>query len=217
MFIGHFGPATFFARQTVPLWHCFVAVQVIDYVFFPFVFLGIEQVSILPNATAVNHFHTGHIGYSHSLLSAIIFSVIALWIYPKINPAAGRGGAFLIAFLVFSHWLMDLIAHLPDLPVWPHGLNLGFGMWRYFWASIIVESALFLAGAVFYYVHNQHRATQWTVAALTLLCVTALVLVWVGFTGPVPSSVLSGLGPAPMVLLLLTAFAYLVDRSLIDQ
>ena len=217
MFIGHFGPASFFARRKLPLWHCFLAVQVIDYIFFSLVFRGVEHVEIVPNATAVNHFHTEHIGYSHSLISAVIFSVIAFWLYQLKNPSAGRSGALLIGALVFSHWLLDLVAHLPDLPLWPHGPVVGLGLWAFFWPSIIVESALFSVGALVFFVLNRDRASRWTMPAILLLIVVALALVCVGFTGAAPRDVQSGLAAAPFVLLVLTGLAYLVDRSLMSE
>ncbi len=214
MFIGHFGPASFFARRALPLWHCFLAVQVIDYIFFALIFLGFEHVEILPDATAVNHFHTIHIGYSHSLLSAVLLSVLAFFAYQRTNPAAGRSGALLIGALVFSHWLLDLVAHLPDLPLWPHGPVVGLGLWAFFWPSILVESALFSVGALVFFALNRDRATRWTLPAILLLIGVALALVWVGFTGAAPRDVQSGLAAAPLVLLMLTGLAYLIDRTL---
>ena len=214
MFIGHFGPASFFARQAIPLWHCFVAVQVVDYIFFPLVLLGIEHVEVVPNATAVNHFETIHIGYSHSLASAVLLSLLAYVIYPLLNKSAKRGGALLIAGLVFSHWILDLVAHLPDLPLWPHGHVVGMGLWAFFWPSLIVESALFVFGAIYFYIANRDRVTRLTPYALVLLITTAIALAWIGFTGSVPRDLQSGMIAAPFVLMLLTLGAFFVDQSL---
>ena len=68
-----------------------------------------------------------------------------------------------------------------------------------------------------FYLYNQDRATQWTLPAVGVLVFTAFALVWVGFTGAAPRDVQSGLAAAPLVLLLLTVLAYLVDRSLQNQ
>ena len=32
---------------------------------------------------------------------------------------------------VFSHWLLDLLVHRPDLALWPGGERVGFALWNY--------------------------------------------------------------------------------------
>src|SRR5437763_2436953 len=56
MFVGHYGVA--FAvkteRNKIPLWVLFVAVQLLDFLWAPFVLLGIEKVRFVPGITATN-------------------------------------------------------------------------------------------------------------------------------------------------------------------
>jgi len=56
MFVGHYGVA--FAvkteRNKIPLWVLFVGVQLLDFLWAPFVLLGIEKVRFVPGITATN-------------------------------------------------------------------------------------------------------------------------------------------------------------------
>ena len=57
----------------------------------------------------------------------------------------GRG-AFVVGLLVVSHWVLDYIVHIPDLPLYPGGPKLGLGLWNSVGGTVIVEAALFIAG-----------------------------------------------------------------------
>jgi hypothetical protein len=67
----------------------------------------------------------------------------------------GQRGGWVIGGVVFSHWILDLVVHRPDLPILPGNLGnlplLGFGLWNYPVASAIVELALVLGGAYLYF------------------------------------------------------------------
>jgi hypothetical protein len=56
MFVGHYA-VSFAAKridQSVPLWVLFVAVQLLDVFWAPFILPGIEKVRIVPGITASN-------------------------------------------------------------------------------------------------------------------------------------------------------------------
>jgi len=56
-----------------------------------------------------------------------------------------------VGFVVFSHWLLDLATHRPDLPIGlGGGTLLGWGLWNSVPATMIVEIALFAAGVWIY-------------------------------------------------------------------
>ena len=57
----------------------------------------------------------------------------------------------LLAALVLSHWLLDLITHAPDLPLgFTEETKLGFGLWNNIAATLIVEGCLFATGVFIY-------------------------------------------------------------------
>ena len=55
----------------------------------------------------------------------------------------------------FSHWILDLIVHRPDLPILPGNLGhlplLGFGLWQLPAVSALLELGLALGGSYLYY------------------------------------------------------------------
>lgn len=61
----------------------------------------------------------------------------------------------MIGAVVFSHWILDLLVHRPNLPILPGNLGnfpfIGFGLWEYPLVSAIIELSLAVAGAYFYY------------------------------------------------------------------
>jgi hypothetical protein len=61
----------------------------------------------------------------------------------------------IIAAVVFSHWVLDLLVHRPDLPILPGNAGnlplLGFGLWQVPLISALAELALVLGGAYLYY------------------------------------------------------------------
>ena len=90
MFVGHYA-ASFVAKGLEPrasLALLFIAAQFLDFVFFPLVLLGGEQLLLLPNATQSTHFELPFMPYSHSIWAGIFWSTIALihsFVFPFSN------------------------------------------------------------------------------------------------------------------------------------
>jgi hypothetical protein len=151
MFIGHFAPA-FVAVAVNPerprLGTMFVAAQLIDWGFFTFALLGIENMRIAPAASAMMPFDLYDMPYTHSLFGAAIwaaayFGIVAIW------QRSWRTSA-LAGFVVLSHWLCDLVVHVPDLTLDGSPPKLGFGLWNMPWVAIPLELALTLGAFAFY-------------------------------------------------------------------
>src|SRR5262245_59455960 len=152
MFIGHFALA-FAANRAAPavsLGTLFLAVQLADLVWPSFVLLGMEKVEVSPGATAVTPLDFVSYPYSHSLLA------LALWaaLFAGLHWAIRRQGGivpWLLAALVLSHWVLDAASHRPDMPVLIAGGPLiGLGLWNSVPATVVVETALFIAGVALY-------------------------------------------------------------------
>ena len=80
MFVRHYGVA--FAvktpRNKIPLWVLFVAVQLLDFLWAPFVLLGVEKVRFVPGITATNALDLYYMPYTHSLIGALFWSAVAI-------------------------------------------------------------------------------------------------------------------------------------------
>src|SRR5215467_9200301 len=106
MFIGHYSVsfAGKAADKRIPLWLLFLAVQFVDVMWGIFVLLGIEKVRIVPGITASNALDLYYMPYTHSLVGAIGWAILAALIcqfFPRLR--GGRTG-LILALAVFSHW-----------------------------------------------------------------------------------------------------------------
>lgn len=154
MFIGHYAPAAAFKPLTpsVPLWHYFVAVQFLDYLWSVFILAGIENARITPGFLEASDLDLYFMPYSHSLAAAVFWSLAGAVFYrAAINRSAGRSGSILIGVAIFSHWLADLLVHAKDLALYPGSeIKLGLGLWSSLTLSKGIELGFFLAGFILY-------------------------------------------------------------------
>src|SRR5512135_51383 len=83
MFVGHYSVAfaTKSEKNKIPLWILFIAVQFLDYLWATLVLLGIEKLRVIKGFTAGSMLDSYFHPYSHSLIAAVIWSVIAALIY----------------------------------------------------------------------------------------------------------------------------------------
>lgn len=156
MFIGHYGPAYAVKRwqPQIPIFVLFIAVQLVDVAWAVLVLLGIEKVRIVPGITATNPLDLYYMPYTHSLLAALIWSIAGGLVYIALAKASRTMRcAVAVGTAVFSHWILDLLVHRPDLPIYDDTLKVGLGLWNFpavalalEAGSVIVGLALYLAG-----------------------------------------------------------------------
>ncbi len=154
MLAGHFGlAAAVKAREPqLPMWSLMLATQLLDVLFLVLYGLGFEG---FRSATG------GRVGYgdlyimadySHSLVGALAVSFVVMVVT---MIAWGRRNGLIIGFMVFSHWLLDLLVHRPDMPILPGNAGnlprLGLSLWAIPWLSALVELCIVLTGAYLYY------------------------------------------------------------------
>ena len=127
MYAGHFAAALALKAQVprAPTWGLLVGVGVLDILFGPFVLAGIERVSLTPGISP--GFSLDHIDWSHSLVMSVVWSIL----FGAAFLRRGRRVAAVMAVAVFSHFVLDIVMHPPDLALWPgSAAHLGFGLWR---------------------------------------------------------------------------------------
>jgi len=151
MFVGHYGVS--FAVKSVdkqiPLWMLFVAVQFVDVLWAIFILAGVEKVRITPGITATNPLDLYYMPYTHSLVAALFWSGVGLIAYRFVGRGASYA-AFLLAAAIFSHWVLDLIVHRPDLPLYDDTYKVGFGVWNYPALALALEASLLFGGIILY-------------------------------------------------------------------
>jgi hypothetical protein len=60
----------------------------------------------------------------------------------------------IVGAAVFSHWVLDLIAHPRDLAIYDNTWKVGFGLWNYRDPEFSLEIALLAIGIFLYLVRN---------------------------------------------------------------
>src|SRR2546425_13100090 len=213
MFVGHYGVA--FAvrtpRNKIPLWVLFVAVQLLDFLWAPFVLLGIEKVRFVPGITATNALDLYYMPYTHSLIGALFWSAVAFAIY-KIGwrNIASNSAALLVGFAVFSHWLLDLIVHRPDLAIYDDVLKIGFGLWNHRGLEFGFEIAILVAGILIYLKRNGSVARKAGIVAFSVVLI--LIQVWNTFAGRRPASDRTFAITALIFYTFLASIAFLLEK-----
>jgi hypothetical protein len=158
LFTGHYS-VSFAGRATekrIPLWLLFIAVQFIDVLWSIFVLLGVEKVRIVPGITASNALDLYYMPYTHSLLGVLCWSALAYVVCQLVPSLRGRRTGLIVA-AVFSHWILDLIVHRPDLALYGSVGKMGFGLWNYRGAAFALEMAVLFGGAAMLYRAAAHK------------------------------------------------------------
>src|SRR6266699_1343876 len=184
MFVGHYG-VSFAAKKAepaIPLWVLFIAVQLLDVLWAPFVLLGIEKVRIVPGITASNPLDLYYMPYTHSLVAAIGWSVVAFLVYRALRPAPARAAA-IVGLAVFSHWVLDFLVHRPDLPLYDNTAKVGLGLWNLPGLAFGLEIVLLFGGMWLYFQTGATRRLPAAAFGLIMVAIQAYV-----FFGPPPVS-----------------------------
>jgi hypothetical protein len=187
VFLGHFGVA-FAAKRVAPrpsLGTAMLAAQWADSIWPLFVLLGIERAEIRPGVTVVTPLDFVSYPYSHSLIADLVWAALFGVVYGTLRK--DWRGAMWLGALVLSHWVLDVIAHRPDMPTWPGGPILGAGLWNSLPATLVVEFALFAVGIWIYSRAAVARDTLGKVLLWTF-AITLVVLYVAAVFGPPPPS-----------------------------
>lgn len=185
LFVGHYS-ASFLAKslqKTIPLWLLFLAVQFVDILWSIFVLLGIEKVRIVPGITASNALDLYYMPFTHSLVGAFFWSALAFRICQFFPSLRGWRAGLTIGAAVFSHWILDVIVHRPDLALYDNTLKMGFGLWNHPVPAFILEIALLVGGALGFL-----RSAAKKGRIIVYLCLLVLVQVVGTFFFPPPPS-----------------------------
>lgn len=211
MFIGHFALG-FAAKKLVPkrnLAWLMVAPLWLDIVFPPLVLLDIEQMHVEVGNTAVMPMSLDHMPWSHSLVMTVVWSL--LFAAVVFGVTKDKRGAWLCAALVASHWVLDVIAHRPDMPLVPGvDTKLGLGLWYSIPATLAVESVLWAAGLYLYFTSTKPTAKPGARGPVILAVIVTLSYLGSIF-GPPPSSA-KGFAAMIFSALLIVPFVWRFDK-----
>jgi hypothetical protein len=211
VFLGHYAVGLG-AKKLTPytsLGTLLMAAQTLDLLWPTLLSLGIEQVRIDPGNTPVTPLDFVSYPWSHSLLMSLVWAVVfaGFYLFFRRYPR----GAAVVAGLVVSHWVLDVISHRPDMPLWPWGgPRIGLGLWYSVPATIVVEGLSFILGIWLYAVNTE------PVDNIGRYAFTAFVLVLAGIyaanlLGPPPTDTTT-LALVAQGQWLFVAWGYWLDR-----
>ncbi len=215
MFIGHFaiGLAAKKAAPGLSLGTTFLACQLADLLWPVLVIMGIERVSVDHSATAFTPLNFEHYPWSHSLGMSLVWSLVAFLLLKALKFSHFEAGA--LGFVVFSHWILDVLTHRPDVPFWfGDGPKLGFGLWNSRTGTLMVELALFAIG-IWLYLSNtksNNKKGRWGFWSLIAFLLIAYFGNAFGPKPPVDTPPVLIAGPA-LAIWLLVAWAYWTDKN----
>lgn len=212
MFLGHFGVglAAKPLQPRVSLGTLFLSAQLADLLWPTLLLLDVERVEIRPGLLAASPFNFVYYPFSHSLLAQVVLGLALGLAYGLLRR--NWRGALLVGLLVPSHWLLDLVMHRPDLPLYPGpSPKEGLGLWHSLPATLAIELSLLAAGLWVYvrYTRPRNRTGRfalWGLAAFLVIAYLSSTL------GPPPASV-PALAWGGQMLWLTVGLGYWVDAN----
>jgi hypothetical protein len=207
MFLGHFAAGLVARRLTpaVSLGTWFLAVQFVDLVWPVFLLTGLEHVRIAPGITAFTPLDFYDYPITHSLAGGLVWALLLGTFSRGIYRDARV--AVLIAGGVLSHWVLDVIAHRPDMPVLPAGPYVGLGLWNSLAATLLVELGFFLFALLFYLRGDRRPGTGfWVMIAVLLVSYFGAAF------GPPPPDVRT-LAISALAVWLFVLWGWWIDRT----
>jgi len=187
MFIGHYalGLAAKRIAPRTSLGTLFLAPSLADLLWPVFLLLGWERVRVTGGANPFLTLTFDAYPLSHSLLTLIGWGVVLAVLY-RWRSGDARA-ATVVALLVVSHWVLDFVTHVPDMPLYPGGPTVGLGLWNSVAGTVIIEGSMFVAGAWIYVTTTRARDAVGRYALWALLAFLLVSYVASLFTGPPPT------------------------------
>ncbi len=212
MFIGHFGIG--FAGKKVnnkpSLGTLFFAAQFLDLLWPILLLAGIESAAIEPSNSVFLRLNFSNYPISHSLVGSLLWAILFGLIYFLFKK--NLKASIVLCSLVFSHWLLDLIVHQPDLPISPwSNIKLGFGLWNSIILSVIIEGLIFTIGVYLYISSTKAKNKKGQFGLWSLIIFFAIIYLLNLFGSPPPS--VQAVGIAGLFQWLFIPWAYWIDKN----
>ena len=210
MFVGHYGLALA-AKRVAPrtsLGTLFLAAQLADLVWPMLLLAGIERVRIVPNENPFLRLAFEWYPWTHSLVTDVGWGMVAGIVY--FVARKDKRGTVVVGSLVVSHWVLDFVTHVPDLPIYPGGPVFGLGLWRSFIGTIIVEALLFGIGGALYVRVTRAADRTGRYAFLGLVAFLAVIFVANAYSPPPPDA--RSVAWASLAAWVFPLFGWWVDR-----
>jgi len=124
----------------VPIWPVLVSVQIVEVLWVVLNLLGVERTEVGSAFASMRDVHLVHMPYSHSLATTALLALAVWWVFAKGLGKPQWGLALAVG--VFSHTVLDVLVHAPDMVIAP-GIaspKLGTGLYDIPLVALVVET-----------------------------------------------------------------------------
>jgi len=216
MFAGHLGAGLLLKRagRKVSLGWLFLSAMLLDIVLWLLVLAGFESVRVPANFRTMADL-TFDFPYSHGLVASLGWSAAGLaagyWVLSR-EPERRLANALVLGVGVFSHFAIDWLVHVPELPVVGRGSPmLGFGLWQHLPLAWSVEAALVMVGLWSYLQTQRLPRRRALVLAAVMLGVCAMTILGQASTAaPPPAGAMAA--SSLVTIAVLVWFGWWVER-----
>ena len=213
MGIGHAAVALG-ASRTVPRVNAGIlifAAFLSDFLLGIFGALGMEQAHVPPDY-ATRHYLTFTFPYSHGLVPLIVWGILFAAIFCWVDRQDRVRAFWILAALVFSHFILDGLVHVPELPMLgQNSPKVGLALWNHMPLELTLESLMALAGLVVYWsLTGGTKVSRWGMAVFVVL-LTALT--WTQLFSTVPPTQSQLVPTWIMAPIVFSAIPYAFDRK----
>ena len=211
MFVGHLAVALA-AKRSAPnanLGWLVAGVSALDLVWPILLLAGVEKASVVPGTTAFTPLVFDAYPWSHSLLMSVVWGLVLVGIARAARVPASP--ALLVA-LVVSHWVLDVVTHAPDMPLWPgNSPRFGLALWNSIPATLIIEGALWIAGIMMYQgvLARTKQRPGWPFWSFVVVC----TLMWASGPWSPPPPTTTSLGLFALIGWIVIPWSAWADRA----
>lgn len=177
--------------------------------------MGMEQAHIPPDY-ATRHYLTFTFPYSHGLAALIAWGLLFGAIFCWVDRQERIRAFWVLAALVFSHFILDGLVHVPELPLLgQNSPKVGLALWNHMPLELTLESLMALAGLMVYWsLSAGTKVSRWGMASFVILLAALTWTQLFSTVPPTPSQLVPTWIIAPLVF---SAIPYVLDSKRIAR
>jgi len=182
-----------------------------DFLLGIFAAFGLEQSHVPPNFST-RHYLTFTFPYSHGLVALLLWGIILGTMLCWVDARNRWRAFFVITALVLSHFVLDALVHVPELPLLTQNSpKVGLAIWNHMPLELTLETLMAGIGlAVYSNLRSGTRRGRW---GMTIFVLLSTALTWTQLwtvTPPTKAQLVPTWIIAPLVF---SAIPYFLDRE----